>query len=240
MTSRNLLLLSFLALPIHHLAAQSIQNVKATFQDGKAIIVYDLTGGRASQKYSLELFSSHNNFSTPLARLSGDFGKSTAGGMGKKIIWNAAEELGEYHGDITFRVKGSLIIAPFAFTTPAEGSSMRRGKKANLAWDGGSPSQNVKLELFKGTERISAVTETQNSGQYTWSVPKGLTKGSYTLKLTAEKESVTSKPFTVKSKMPLLLKIIPFVAVGGVVAALGGGSKGEGAASDLPAAPGPK
>src|SRR5258706_12104077 len=115
MKLKNLVLLSCLALPIHHLAAQSIQNVKATFQDGKATIVYDLTSGKTNQKYSLELFSSHNNFSTPLASLSGDIGKSITSGTGKKIIWNAAEELGEYHGDITFRVKGSLIIAPFAF-----------------------------------------------------------------------------------------------------------------------------
>ncbi len=220
--------------------SQRIENIKASFQDGKVIVLYELNGANPTQKFSVEIFCSHNNFSSALAKVSGDVGKDIAPGAGKKIVWNVEDELGEFKGEISFRIKGSEIIAPFVFKTPLEGNSIRRGKKTELKWEGGSANQNIKLDLYKGTEHISTVVETKNSGQYTWSVPKDLSKGSYTLKLDGGQSNVTTGVFQVKSKIPLLLKAFPILGLGGLAVALGGGGGGGSANNDLPAAPNPK
>jgi len=221
--------------------AQSIQNVKASpIQDGKVAVTYDILGAKANQKFNIELYGSQNNFSSPLTSVAGDVGKDITGGAGKKIVWNASEELDDYKGEMNFRVKGSLMPVAFVFQFPAERSSIRRGKKTSLKWEGGIASQKVKLELFKGSERIDAIAETNNIGTYTWTVPKNLEKGNYTLKITSGQENVSSQPFAIKSKIPFALKVLPVLVLGGAVAALsGGGSKGT-PASDLPVAPNPK
>lgn len=227
------------------LQAQTIQNVKASFQDGKAFVTYDLIGGKAGQKYAFDLYSSHNNYITPLRRVVGDIGKNIDLGTDKKIEWDAAGELGAFKGDITFKVRGEPIAMAFSFKTPAEGGFVRRGKTTVVQWDGGKQDQNVQLELFEGSERIQSFAETKNNGSYTWELPKDMKMGSYTLKLKAGQETTQSGAFTVKSKIPMLLKLAPILVLAGVAAALSGGGGGGGTvtpekSSDLPAAPGPK
>lgn len=224
--------------------AQSIQNVRASpLQDGKVTVTYDIVDAKANQKFVIELYGSHNNFSSPLTEVTGDVGKDIFGGPGRKIIWSASNELGDFKGEINFRVKGHVIViaAAFAFKFPVEGSSIRRGKTTDLKWEGGTSGQNIKLELYKGSVKVSAIAETKNTGIYNWPVPKNLAKGDYVVKLSSGSETVNSKTFAVKPKVPLLLKALPLLAVGGVVAALGGGGGGPKpiTSSDLPAAPGP-
>ncbi len=224
--------------------AQSIQNVKASpLQNGIVTVTYDIVGEKANQKFIIELYGSNNNFTKPLIQVAGDVGKDITGGSGKRIIWSASDELSDYKGEISFRVKGSVIGMPFVFISPIEGRAIRRGKNTDLKWEGGTTNQIIKLELYKGNVQINAIAETKNSGTYNWNVPKNLEKGNYTVKLIAGQENVSSKVFVVKSKIPLLLKALPILAVGGAVIALGGGgSKGTGtpASSDLPVAPDPK
>ena len=219
--------------------AQSIQNVKATPQDGKVIVLYDLIGGKPEQKYTIDLFASHNNFSAPLTEVSGDVGKNITPGTGKKIIWDAALELTTYKGDITFKVKGEAITLPFAFKKPAKGGSVRRGKNTSVEWEGGKPTQHIKLELYKGTELVNSIAETGNTGQYNWSIPKKTSKGSYTLKLNAGQETVNSQPFKIKSKIPFIVKMLPVVVVGGVVAVFVFRCGDCSTSNDLPIAPDP-
>ena len=127
---------------------------------------------------------------------------------------------------------------PFIFKNPTVGGSMRRGKKTTVTWEGGKPTQNIKLELYQGTNLISTVAETTNTGQYIWNIPKKQSKGSYTLRLTADQEIVTSNAFKIKSKTPFIVKMLPVVAVGGAAAVLLGGGGGSGS-KDLPWAPDP-
>src|SRR5829696_2781321 len=89
-------------------SSQSIQNLDAHFIDGKVIVSYDVVGAKSNQNYSLDLFGSHNNYASPLQHVSGDVGKSVRAGVGKRITWDAAAELGTYSGQITFRVRGEI------------------------------------------------------------------------------------------------------------------------------------
>lgn len=173
--------------------AQTIQHVKAVFLDGKVTVTYDLIGGKSNQKFALDLYGSHNNFSKPLAKVSGDVGKNITPGVGKKIIWEAAQEFSTYRNDITFKIKGEAMPLPLVIKNPA-GGKLKRGKKTVITWEGGKPTQNVKLELYKGAELINTIAETSNAGQYSWNIPKKQSNGIYTLKLSAGQEVISSNP----------------------------------------------
>jgi hypothetical protein len=59
------------------LCAQRIENVKAAVEKDKVIITYDVTGVASGQRFKAQLYSSHNNFASPLFRVSGDVGEIT-------------------------------------------------------------------------------------------------------------------------------------------------------------------
>ena len=223
--------------------AQSLQNINATFQNGKVLIYYDLTGGNSSQKFALDLYGSHNNYSAPLTRVTGDVGQGIIPGRGKKIEWDAAADLGKYNGQITFKIKGEAMIMPFVFKNPSTGT-VRRGKDVSVQWEGGRMDQTVQLELYKDGQRVKSVAETKNNGQYVWHLPSDMEKGSYFLKLHAGQETAQSKAFDVKARTPLIVKALPIAVIAGVVVALSGGGDDDGdpvtGGSDLPAAPSPE
>lgn len=233
------LTLSITVLSNGQLSGQSIKNIVAkSTTDGKVVVTFDLVGITPDQKFSIGLFSSQDNFTLPLSKVNGDVGKNVSSGIGKRIEWEASE-LGEFKGDVSFKIKGEALALPFVFRSPAKGSSVKRGKKTLVQWTGGRATQNVKINLYKDGQQIQLITDTKNSGSYDWQLPAGLSKGTYTMKLDAGGQVVESGPFMVKSKFPLLIKCLPILVVGGIVATLGG-KKDSNQTPSLPAAPDPK
>ncbi len=217
----------------------------ASLPNGKVLISYDLSGEKPTQKYTIKVYCSYNNYLTPLRKVTGDVGANIAVGTGKEIEWDPAEELGNYKGDIDFRVVGELIAMPIVFITPTEGGSVRRGKKTMVQWEGGMPDQDVQLELFQNSQRLQSLTGSKNTGSYNWQLPSDMKKGSYTLNLIVGNETVQSGVFMVKSKIPLGVKLLPVLLLGGAAAAFSGGGGGDDnggtvGSADLPVAPGPK
>lgn len=218
------------------LLGQRIENLRATFGEGKVTVQYDIIGGNPRQTFSIQLYGSHNNYSTPLGQVTGDVGEGVMGGKDKTIIWNAEGELITHSGNITFRVSGNLIPMKLSILKPDARSSLRRGKDAVIQWEGGAPEQ-VQIELFKGNTRITSVGDSKNTGSISWRVPKDMDKGNYTLKLTAGIDQVTSEVFTIRPKTGMMVKIIPVVLVAGAVGWL---LTGDDTTSDkLPPAPDP-
>lgn len=213
---------------------QKIENIKAVTSEeqGKIIITYDLVDTRS---YTLSLYSSHNNFTSPLKKVAGDVGASITPGIGKKIVWDAASELIYFNGEVNFKIKGEAVVQPFAFKTPAMNAVLKRGKVTVVEWEGGRLNQSVKLELYQGSNLISVVAETGNGGHYQWEIPRKQQKGLYNLKLISGKESILSPAFKIKSKTPVMLKILPIAIAGGAVAYFLTRPGDE----DLPAAPDP-
>jgi hypothetical protein len=228
------------------LAAQKIENVKATLNGDDIIITYDLTG-TAGQEFKINLYASNSNFSKPIIKASGDIGSRITPGKDKRVVWNAKNELPEYKGDLVIEVRGEAgvvstsptsSVRPLSFLSPTGGGT-KRGKTLSVSWTGGTPAENVELSLMKDGAVQQKLTDQSNNGAYTWQVPKGTKTGSYQLKLTGSSSGMAmSTNFKVKPSVPLLLKILPVVAVGGIVAVLvsGGGGKKK---ADLPVPPEP-
>jgi hypothetical protein len=237
---RRRLLVPLLLLTIP-LAAQRVENVKAEVigEGEKVIITYDLIGAGENQKFKVQLYGSHNNYAAPLSLVTGDVGRDRdlTPGPNKRIEWSAKSELKDFSGDVTFEVRADLVAAAFVMQNPSGGTKVKRGKTLQISWQGGTPGENVRLDLMQGGSVVSQIASTRNSQSYTWAVPKSTAKASnYQVRLSGESGSVTSGNFTVKSKSKVALIVLPIVAVGVLVAVLVSGDKPP-TSNDLPVPP---
>jgi hypothetical protein len=228
-----LLLLTF------QLAAQRIENVRAeVFGEGeKVVITYDINGGSPGQKFRVTVYGSHNNFAAPLTLVSGDVGRDRelTGGPNKRVEWSAKSELKDFSGDVTFEVRAEVVAAVFSIQSPAPGGKVKRGKTAEIVWQGGNPGENVRLDLLKGGTVISQIASTQNSQRYSWPIPKSTGKGSdYQVRVSGESGAVTSGNFAIKSKTPGIVKVLPFLVAGAVAYFI---FSGEDKVEELPSPP---
>lgn len=195
------------------LFGQRKENLRAAFANGKVTILYNVTGGKERQTYSIQVFGSHNNYSSPLRLVTGDVGDGVKGGNDRKVVWDAEAELVTFSGGITFRIQGELVPLKLNVIRPAVGGTLRRGKGVLILWEGGLPDQNVRIELFRGNERVTLAGDSKNTGSYSWNVPKDLAKGPYTLHMNCGQEKTISEIFTVKAKIPMGLKVAAGVLV---------------------------
>jgi hypothetical protein len=216
----GLLLLAALLLPAVSMA-QSVLNVRAEAKGNLVYIAYDLKGSLPGQLFRVTVFSSHNNMQEPLQYVRGDVGEGVSAGS-RQIEWGAAKELSRFTGELTFRVQAVLTFSPFALKTPREaGTVYRRGRTYSFQWAGGLANEQLKLELYRDSLPNAVITRTLNTGKYAWEIPVNVQPGdNYRLKVSSlgDPNNYRFSPFfTIKRKIPTVLKIVPL----GVAAATG-------------------
>jgi len=210
--------------------AQSVTISKVELSGDKIIVHYNLDNSNPSSNFLLNLYESKDNFSAPLAKVTGDVGSEVKPGSNKKIEWNVRQEYGNYKGKLALEVRGKVYV-PFVklqnFTTAA---SYKRGKTHDLLWSPGN-TDPINIELYKGNQRIQGGMSQANNGAYSLSIPSDAKTGSdYRLKISSAKnndEVIYTPDFKVTPKVPLLLKVLPVVAVGAAVVVLGGSKSSD-------------
>ena len=215
--------------------AQRIENIRAeVIGDGeKVVITYDINGASSGQKFKITLYSSHNNYRSPLSLVAGDVGldKEIAGGPGKRIEWSAKAELKDFKGDITFEISAEPIgppPSPLVVESPTTGKKLKKGKTMDVVWRGGTPGENVRIELIRGGNIVSQITNGTSNQRYSWTIPKDLEKATdYQVRLTGTSGSATSGTFAIKKKTSFLVFALPVAVAGGAAALLAGGGGGD-------------
>ena len=212
---RSILLLLLLQFTVNCFS-QNVQNFSYKIVSTKVEVSYDLVG-EVNDVFNIALFSSIDDFQRPLQQVSGDVGENIQSGTGKFIIWDARQELGDFKGNISLRLKTTLI--PFiAFTNLTSRTRFRRGKRYELTWTGGTGSENIQFELYKGQTKIEDIQTVPNNGKWDWDIPKDLKSGKgYKIKTTSGGRAGFSPVFRISPKIPLVLKALPIALVGGVV-----------------------
>jgi Ser-Thr-rich glycosyl-phosphatidyl-inositol-anchored membrane family len=174
--------------------AQKIEIDWIEVSGNKVIVHYNLEDSNPNHQYLVNLFSSQDNFTTALAKVTGDVGQEVRG----------------------------RVFVPYVKLTPfADNKVFKRGKNVQLTWVSGSTGGQVNIELFRGQQRYQVENNVPNSGRYDWHIPAGQKKGSdYKLRFTNSKDRndfVETKVFTIKPKVPAALKVAGFVVVGAVI-----------------------
>jgi hypothetical protein len=216
------------------LIGQKIANVRASTQGSFVEISFDLIESEPGEKFRVSLYGSHDNFTSALTRVSGDAGdQPVKAGTGKKVLWDAASELRNFQGPITFEVRAEVIPAPLVITHPAAGDRFKRESNLEITW---SKQKDGRLELMRNGVSVTRIGEGSN-GKVTWRLPSDVKPGrGYQVKLTSGSESITSGEFKVSPKVPLVVKVLPVLAAGVVAYLLLGGDKEE----SLPLPPDPQ
>lgn len=231
--------------------SQKLDNITAEFDGERIIITYDLTPGKQSDKFNVILKGSHDNYQKPLKFLMGDAGTNVLPGVRNRIIWDVKNELPtDFNGNVTLKFEVETII-PLAVeersalsAKPLSKNNFKRGSELRLEWTGGLRGDVVKIDLFKGDNFLQTIDQVGNDKKnYIWRIPKNQKKGSYFLRLSDKDGSDISATqiFSIKPKVPLVVKVLPVVAIGAVVFAVtsGGGGSGGDEPKELPEPMGP-
>lgn len=226
---RKLLFLIFI-LQTSFAHAQVVIIKKIELGGDKITVIYDLDDSNPNNEYLLSLYTSKDNFNTPMSKVKGDVGGEIKPGNNKRIEWNIREEYGSYRGELQVEVRGKVFIPFVKIQSFGHGKSFKRGKPYELAWRPGNTNP-VHIEVFKGSQRVGGELNLPNNGKHTINLASNLKPGSYKLKVTDSRKSddfVMTQEFKVKRKFPLFFKIVPVLGAGYFLTTmLGGGGEEE-------------
>lgn len=228
---RNHFLLVLILAFGHTLQAQKVTNIRATQIESELVrISYDLQEEVPGQLFTVQLFSSANDFNLPLVYVQGEVGENIKAGIDKFIDWDISKELIAFDGDLTFEVRALLTFSPVKLSYPVKGS-ISRGKTHTITWEGNNPNEDVDIELFRDRKKIGTIAKTTNDGSFEWDVPVTLKPGrGYSLKISSTSSTQFDRggKFNIRRRVPLLVKVVPLAAIVPAIIILsdGGGSTG--------------
>lgn len=198
-----------------YVQAQNIQNLAFKIEGAEIRATYDLIG-EVSERYTITLFSSANDFTTPLKYVIGDVGEDVIPGTNKTILWDARREFAEYKGSINLKIKYK-IQPNQKFAEIEANSKFKKGKTVTIKWYEGPKSLTTTLDLYRNNELIQEVTLDKSGIIWTWDVPKEIKPGKgYKFKTMINGKPAYSAEFKISRKIPIPL-IITVAAAGGVV-----------------------
>lgn len=225
--------------------AQKASIKKVELAGEKIIVYYDLEDSNPGSEYQIQLYASQSNFATALTKVKGDVGAEIKPGSNKKIEWNVREEIGPYKGRLSLEIRGKVFTSVAKLNSISEGDKFKRGKNRLITWHPGNTNP-VTIELLKGDQPVSTKVNQPNSGAYNLIIPAHVKVGKdYSIRITDSKnpsDFAVSPTFTVTTKIPLLIKVLPIVAAGGIIYFLGGGGNApsDGSSGGIPDPPDPE
>ena len=239
----HILFLTLLLIWRFQASAQTIAISWVEIAGSKIIVHYDLESANPNHEFTINLFSSKDNFSSPLTKVTGDVGNEIKPGKDRKIVWDVIAELGNYRGDLELEVRGKLYTPFMKLSGFDTSKKYKRGKTYPLVWTSGNMGGQIDVELYDGQTRVHSERGVPNTGKLEWVIPGNVKPGSdYRLKFTDTRnreDVIFTKPFSIVPKTPTPIKLVAGLAVAGGLAAvlvMTGGEK-KGTSSDLPGPP---
>ncbi len=215
---QSALLFLIVLAPFSSLFGQEI-SIKNIELDGDHVFIsYSLIDSTLGRKYTVNLFSSKDNFATPLRKINSDIGIEIQPGINKKIDWNAKEEFGhDFEGKVAFEIRSKIYI-PFLALKEFDFKKLKRGNAYEITWSGGRPQNILNFDLCRGEKCVASFSNIANMGHYTLVIPMHVKPGDgYQFKISDTKnkdELIHSGTFSIVRKAPLLLKVMPVVMLG--------------------------
>ena len=203
------------------LKAQSITSVHAEARGEVVYIDYVLAQSESVEAYNVSLYALIDSFKVQLEQVSGDVGDQVFAGS-KRIVWDAISEYPRFNGEIEFEVR---VIPAFFILKPGTGLVLKRGESYGFEWYGaGSNADTLQLDLLNENQYLNRIGNVVNTNTYRWTVPMKTKPGSnFQIKVTGTPRTGImglSPTFTIKRRLPLMLKVRPLVGLGALAAIL--------------------
>lgn len=199
--------------------AQEFSIKKVELTPESVILHYDLLDTIKGRTYSIYVYSSQDNFVSPLKSIKGDAGLEVRPGANKSITWHSREELGTaFQGNIELEIRGKAYIPFIKFEGFQDNQVLKRGKTRTFAWSGGGRQNILNFNLYKEDELIYVIPNVANSGSYDIELPTSIKPGKnyyFIVSDSKNRDQMMKTPFfEVKRKFPLAAKILPFALIG--------------------------
>ena len=212
---------------IGSLQAQRIENIDVQLVNENIILSFDLLPQESiAEKYDLAITSSIDGHKKPLQVKNGSVSDVAPKNRLQYTI-DGIQNLGDFKGEVKFRIKATLTYSPLRILSPKDKISVKKGKTLELSWAGGNNTSEYNIELYKSNVLSTTIESKNSSKKSNWKVPKNFRTGNdYKIKIAVdgkENQSVFTKQFTIKRKIPILIKVMPLVVAGGVFALISGG-----------------
>ncbi len=230
--TRSLILGEFTLNKEENTSSGKIVVKRMELEKDKLNLYYDLVDSVNSNKYTISLYSSKDNYTMKQENVSGKIGLEIKPGTNHKMTWNAKEMLGaDFNGKIKLELRAKLFVPFLRFD--ALKKSYKRGKDVTVTWKGSITSTALNFDLYRGNLLVHAFANFSNVGKTTFTIPSSIKPGKgYYLKVSDvinNDQVVVSETFKVKRRTPLFLKILPIAVIGGAAAVLGGGNSSNSA-----------
>jgi hypothetical protein len=218
---KELLIITLTAL-VFATHAQEFEIKRYELAGDNIVIFYDLVDTVKNRSYTINLYASKDNYLNPLTKISGDVGLEVKPGTNRKLTWNAKEELGNtFAGKVAIEIRGRVYIPFVRFGSFEDIESRKRGVPFVVTWTGGTRQNILNFDLYSGDKKVWTQANVANNGNYELEIPTSVKPGKdFRFKISDSKnkdEIVYTPTFAVKRKIPLLLKVVPLVALAGVV-----------------------
>lgn len=218
----------FLLLPVS-LEAQKLSVNRVELSGDDIIVHFALLDSLAGRTYSVNLYSSRDNFVNPLTHVTGDMGMDIKPGVERKVVWNAKQELGaSFDAKIAIELRAKVYIPFLSFDSF---NKIKRGKPTQITWRGGTPQHILNFELWRKGGRVLTIPNVPNAGHTKLEIPASVKRGKgYTFKIVESRNkdlAIQTQPFAVNSKVPFLIKVLPVLAGGTAIYFLSGGKDKE-------------
>jgi hypothetical protein len=227
--------------------AQRIENITLISTEEGIELSFDIEHKESIQElYNVQIFASHDGYKLPIQPIGGKMTDLRTTDRLRFVI-DGEEIFAGYKGEIDFKIKATMIYSPIIMHKPYGGAKYKKGSLVEISWKGGVENDTYKLDLYKGTKKVKTLESDISLHSYSW-VASDTKKGNYKLKIASmnnESNSAFSPEIKIKSKMPVIIKLLPLFAIGaGAYFYLnqpeetpsGGGTVTN---TDLPAPPGP-
>lgn len=186
---------------------QEIEITNVLQAGDKIQIQYNLIDDRIDRSYSVNLFTSKDNFIQPMNLVNGDVGIDISVGNNKLLIWDAKAELGaDFDGNLSLELKGNYYVPFITVDGITNGMEFKRTKNHDLIWAGGRGDNVLNFELYRGENLVKSFEEKPNIGNTTLFFPRVKPGDDYKLRISDTKnrdEVVFTNKFTIKRKYPL-------------------------------------
>lgn len=193
---------------------QVAKNVQSGLSaDEQSILIrYDLIAEVNNETFNIIPYVVFPDSTTRIFHVTGDVGKGITPGTNKKIVWDFNTEIDFFVGTVSF-----LIVPEYVFPISDKHSKIKRGKLYNYKLPDGF-NRGYKLFLYSYKKKYIEVDlpfqfyEDRLEINY----PKKIRPGKYQLLLqnNSSEESIYTRPFKIKRKIPLFTYAVPVIAFG--------------------------
>ncbi len=197
-----------------------VKNIE--YKNNLVELTYNIQDTLVGRYYTVRLYSSYDNFLSPLKDVTGDVGLEIKPGGDRVITWDAAKELGSsFSGSVSLELRGRIYVPFINIDWFEDIKSLKQKHKYNITWTGGRPTNILNFDLYRGDTKITTFPNVANVGHYELMLPKQVPPGkNYRFRISDSKnkdEVVFSHPFRIKRSIPLAATAsVPILAAAGI------------------------